>query len=415
MKKGWKLNLPPIGLRIMKSAVAVALCYVVAFIRGGMGSVFYSQLAALWCVQTYVDTSKKNAIQRFIGTTIGALYGLVFILGWGRIQKVVGDNEFVFAAIISVMIVVILYTTILIKKKQASYFSCVVFLSITVIHIGDANPYIFVWNRFLDTMIGIIIGVGVNSIKFHKKIDLNTLFVAEVDDVLGEENKLSDYSRVELNRMLSEGVRFTLTTGRTPATLIEAMQGVKLNLPVITMNGAALYDISDKRYLKVYIISRKRTEEILSVAERMGMTCFLNIIVDDILMIYYKKSEDTTLQKLVEEMRRSPYRNYVERDYPKTDEVVYIMILDKREKMELFYKELESEGITETQRVLLYDSTDYPGYAYIKIYNKNANKENMIHYLTRQLEIEDAVVLKPGKGKFPDYRRFTEKQKKISV
>lgn len=60
---------------------------------------------------------------------------------------------------ISVMIVVVLYTTVVMKKKQASYFSCVLFLSIVVNYITDVNPYLFVWDRFLDTLIGILIGV----------------------------------------------------------------------------------------------------------------------------------------------------------------------------------------------------------------------------------------------------------------
>ena len=51
----------------------------------------------------------------------------------------------------------ILYTTVLLKKKNASYFSTVVFLSIVVNHIGDQNPLLFVFNRVLDTMIGIVL------------------------------------------------------------------------------------------------------------------------------------------------------------------------------------------------------------------------------------------------------------------
>lgn len=412
MGKIIKKKVPPIGLRIIKSSVAVALCYVVTLLRGSAGSVFYSQLAALWCIQTYVEYSWKNAIQRFVGTTIGAIYGLIFILGWTQIQKKIGSNELVFGAIISIMIIAVLYTTIIIKKKQASYFSCVVFLSITVMHIGDLNPYLFVWNRFLDTMIGIAIGVGVNAFTIHRKKDKETLFVAEVDDVLGEENVLSDYSRIELNRMLREGVKFTLATGRTPATLIEAMRDVNLNLPVIAMGGAALYDIKEKRYLNVYVVSYARTERIHSIAKRRNISCFVNVIVDDMLVIYYEKSDDPVLQKMVEVMRRSPYRNYVQRKFPETNEVAYVMILDKREKVEGLYEELEREGMTKSQKVLMYDSHDYPGYTYIKIYNKNASKENMICYLKGIVGIEKEIMLKNSKGKFPDHREFALKQKR---
>ena len=45
------------------------------------------------------------------------------------------------ALLVSVMIVIVLYTIVLIKRKQASYFSCVVFLSIVVNHAGSFLLY----------------------------------------------------------------------------------------------------------------------------------------------------------------------------------------------------------------------------------------------------------------------------------
>jgi len=79
-----KPTFPPIGARIMKSAIAVALCMLVYFVRTllpiGNGIPFYGALAALWCIQPYNDTTKNNAVQRSVGTLIGAGYGLVFLL-----------------------------------------------------------------------------------------------------------------------------------------------------------------------------------------------------------------------------------------------------------------------------------------------------------------------------------------------
>ena len=77
-------NLPHIGQRIMKSALAVALCMIIYQIRTqlpvGNGIPFYSALAALWCMQPYPDTTRRMAAQRSMGTLIGAAYGLLFIL-----------------------------------------------------------------------------------------------------------------------------------------------------------------------------------------------------------------------------------------------------------------------------------------------------------------------------------------------
>ena len=80
MKKHTLPVLPPIGMRIIKSAIAVALCYVIQLFRGDSGIVFYSQLSALWCMQSYISTTRKNAIQRTIGTILGALLGLIVLL-----------------------------------------------------------------------------------------------------------------------------------------------------------------------------------------------------------------------------------------------------------------------------------------------------------------------------------------------
>ncbi|SOB97185.1 FUSC family protein [Pseudobutyrivibrio ruminis] len=168
-------KIPKIGMRIIKSAVAVFICFLIDDLRNEAGIVFYSQLSALWCMQANKKNTIKNAKQRFIGTIIGTIFGFIYIVVKINLLRNFNlDYDYIAAAVISVMIVVIIYTTVLVNKKQASYFSCVVFLSIAVNHIGDMQPYLFVWNRFLDTAIGILVGVGVNlliNIKGREQYD----------------------------------------------------------------------------------------------------------------------------------------------------------------------------------------------------------------------------------------------------
>ncbi|MDD6571102.1 MAG: HAD hydrolase family protein [Thermoflexaceae bacterium] len=403
MEKILSKKFPKIGLRIIKSSVAVALCYLVSFLRGNSGIVFYSQLAALWCMQVYVENTRKNAIQRTIGTVIGALYGLVFLLMKNQVRILGKTGAIVDAAAISLMLIAVLYTTVLIKKKQASYFSCVVFLSIVVNHMTDANPYLFVWNRFLDTMIGIAIGIGVNCFSLPKEKHKDILFISGLDDtLLNSKESLSDYSRVELNRMLDEGVNFTISTMRTPASLMEPMHDIRLKLPVIAMDGAVLYDIREKMYLKTYVMSSAESKEVLSLIKEQGLMCFTNVIVDDMLVIYYDEPVDEVQKQLVARMRKSPYRNYVRRPLPETEYVVYFMMLYPDDVINDFYHVLKERGFAEKLKILYYPSTDYPGYSYIKIYNKNATKENMTAYLKEMLHLEKTVTFGSIPGRY-DY------------
>lgn len=384
--------LPRIGLRIVKSAAAVALCFFISFLRGDAGIVFYSQLAALWCIQMYATNTKKNAAQRLIGTVIGAVYGLLFLLVENEFGIQADEDAFLHGAFVSIMIIVVLYTTVVMKKKHASYFSCVVFLSIVVNHVGDLNPYVFVWNRFLDTVIGILVGIGVNSFTLPREHRRDTLFISGLDGtLLNKKGSLSDYGKVELNRMLDDGVGFTIATMRTPASLMEPLRDIRIKLPVIVMDGAALFDIHNKEYVKVYVISPQKAGEVRSLVKEAGLTCFSNVVVDDVLFIYYEEPQDETVQGMVKELRKSPYRNYLMRELPEGEPVVYFMLLYPKPVIEDFYAMLVERGFTEELKVLKYDSDDYPGYAYIKIYNRNATKENMTHQIKEMYGVEKTI------------------------
>ena len=104
---------------------------------------------------------------------------------------------------------VVIYSTVLLKITESSYFTAVVFLSIIMNHIGDANPYIFVFNRSMDTIIGVGFAVFANCLHLPRTRDRETLFVSGVDHVLFREDRnLSPFTRIQLNRFIKDGCRF---------------------------------------------------------------------------------------------------------------------------------------------------------------------------------------------------------------
>jgi len=401
IKSKYNIVIPGIGMRIIKSALAVSLCMIINQFRGESGMVFYSQLAALWCIQEYRSNTISHAVQRIIGTVVGALFGLIYILvcppyvGRGTLG-VIYNVLFIFISVI-----LVIYSTVLIHKKQASYFSCVVFLSIAINHIADINPYSFVWNRFLDTMIGIVVGLFINNLRICLRPDRDTLFVSGVDDILVDRNnKISAFSKIELNRMIEDGMRFTLSTIRTPASVLEPLSDINLKYPIIVMDGAALYDVNKNEYLSVFVISPDTTKELVNILEVNDMYPYINVIIDDTLLIYYKDSPDEMNQELVSSMRSSPYRNYIRREYPCDEKVVYIMMLDTNEKINKIYDMLIMLGYDEILRINKYPSNDNKNYSYIRIYNKNACKERMLSYLKNNSEVTNVMTFGTIEGKY---------------
>lgn len=404
-----KINLPHIGQRIIKSSAGVFLCYIIYFLRRQNGIPFYSMLAVLWCIQPYTHKTYKMAVQRIIGTIIGAVYGLVVML----LEIYVFDsyNNLSGYFLNALFIIPVLYTTVLLNKQNASYFSCSVYLSIVVNHMTDSNPYIFVLNRIFDTLIGIAVGIALNHAHLPRKKNKECLFIAELDDMVSPiKDELSAYSKVEINRMLDDGMNFTVATMRTPASLIKLLSEVNLKLPVIVMNGAALYDLKENTYLKAYVISNESSRELVQLIRSNNLNCFINALCNDTLVIYYNRLVSPVEKDIFKTLKCSPYRCYVNHEPSEADRTIYIMLIDKTAKIENFYRIL-SEKYSKKFKILCYSSRKYNGYSYIKIYNKNADTDNMIQYLSELQKLEYKKLIKSDNTKKPDLNSIVHELK----
>lgn len=366
-----------IGKRIIKSAISVGICFLIYVLRGYQGIPFYSALACLQCIQPYQKNTKKIAIQRVTGTFVGALYGLILI----QIQSHYPLPYLLYCFLISLGVVCSIKTAVSLNKKNAAYFSCVVFLSITMMHIGDENPNIFVLNRVTDTLIGVAIGMIVNNFRLPMKKHTDTLFVTGLDDVLLERtSSLTDYGRIELNRLIDEGLPLSIMTMRTLASFLEAVGEIHIQLPVILMDGAALYDPVEHKFLSKKEMTYDQAQTIIEELDSFDLPSSKTIIMDDSVMIYHDDFPEGPFLESYKTLRKSPYRNYVNREIPSNEMVTYIMCLDKKDKIQKAKTHIQNK-FGDQYRLLSYSSDDYPGYAYLKVYNPEATKLNMLKEL----------------------------------
>lgn len=390
-RQQWKV--PPIGQRIVRSVCAVALCFVVYTLRGEKGIPFYSALAALQCMQPYRHSTMEMAKKRTIGTMVGAFWGFVLlILELYVLHATKNPYGLYYYLLVSVFTGVVLYSTVILHCKNNAYFSCVVFLSITVNHVADANPFIFVLNRVVDTLIGVVLALIVNRVQLPRHKHKDTLFVTGVDDTLLTSGaQLTDYSKIELNRMIEEGAQFTVSTIRTPASVRESLGGIQFKLPIIAMDGAVMYDMNSNEFIKKFEMTYEQALRVIHVMDQVGVNYFSNVVVDDLLVIYYTALENEAEQQIYQKLKCSPYRNYVRRPLPKQEGVVYFMVVDQKEKIEQLYQKLMEQSWIDEHRMSKYDSADYQGFAYLRIYQKDANREHMLQELMQRVNLEKSV------------------------
>lgn len=394
-------HFPKPGQRIVRSVIAVACCFCVFYLRNREGIPFYSALAVLQCIQPYQDSMAQVAKKRVTGTFVGAFWGLVIILIQMYLFHGSLMDTFLGYMLISLFTGIVIYSTVVLNCKNTAYFSCVVFLSITVMHMTDASPFLFVFNRVLDTLIGVGIALIVNTVHLPRKRQKDILFVSGIDDtLLNQKDQMSPYSRIELNRLIDSGAKFTVSTGRTPATIRESLPGIHLKLPVIAMDGAVLYDLNENSYLMKYQMSTSQAQTICDFLDRKGISYFTNCVVDDLLVIYYNQLISPLHQEVYERRHRSPHRNYVQKTQSVYENVVYLYLLDKKEIMEKLYRELMEQEWIDSYRVAFHDPIRYPGCANIKIYIKDATRENMLRNLKALLNLDKVITFGSVEGRY---------------
>ena len=402
MQKNVKnIKLPKPGQRIIRSVIAVALCFCTYFIRGKHGIPFYSALSALQCMQPYQESTSKVAKKRVTGTFVGAFWGLIIIMLQLHIGHGIFLNTLTGYLLTAFFTGVVLYSTVVLGCKNSAYFSCVVFLSITITHITDEQPILFVINRMTDTLIGVAIAMLVNTARLPGKCQNDTLFVSGIDDIiLNEKEEISPYCKVELNRMIDMGAKFTVSTIRTPASVRETLPGISLNLPIIAMDGAVLYDINENSYLMKYQMSSIQASAMIEFLEKEEFRYFTNVILDDLLIIYYRNLVNDAEKGIYRTRKKSPYRNYVQTQDRICDNVIYFLLIDEKEKVTKLYEKMMKESWIEDYRLVIADSVNYPGYAYLKIYHKDATREHMLANLQALLNLEKTVTFGSIEGKY---------------
>lgn len=159
------------------------------------------------------------------------------------------------------------------------------------------------------------------------------------------------------------------------------------------MDGAAMFDLGKKTFLHTCLLPRELAMACCEVFEAHGVHCFLNGVQDDVLLIYYGELRNEAERDVYEKCRSSPYRNYVSRDYFQECPILYLMGVDRTEKIRALYDALEAAGLTEQVKVRLDPAPEYPGFSYLKVYEKSASRQAMLERLKADLHVEKSVML----------------------
>ena len=164
------MKLPGVGMRTVKTAVAVMLSYLVfvpfgLLYRTELGGILgqigpmYACIACVVCMQSSLGQTMQQGISRFIGVAVGGALG-VLALSLGEIAR----QPLVKTVILGLVCVAGIWVCLLIRRPTACGMACIVPCVILINDMTGVERYYYAAARIIETVVGVAIAFGVNAV-----------------------------------------------------------------------------------------------------------------------------------------------------------------------------------------------------------------------------------------------------------
>ena len=152
-----------IGMRIIKTVIAVFLCGLLAFLRDK--SALYSMFAALFCIQRSTGKTIESSINRALGTLIGGVIGVLTVYAMDALNILHIDLLRYF--LMSLLLIPIIELCLVIKKPDCAGMACMVVMCL-VVDPGD-KPAVYSIERLFETLVGVLLACGIDVLLPHQE------------------------------------------------------------------------------------------------------------------------------------------------------------------------------------------------------------------------------------------------------
>ena len=383
-----KFYLPHIGQRIVKTSIAVLITLLVYYVHGYRGAEMPAEAAitAIICMQPYVRDTRDFAISRFLGTFIGAAWGLGFLLLMLVFPRM-GSVLLLVYLRMAIGVMLTLYTCVLLRRPDTSGQAAIVFICVVIAFPEIEAPLQQALERFTGVLLGTAASSAVNVVRLPRDKERNSVFFVKIADLVPDRfSHLPAAARFRLNYLYDDGAKICLMSEHAPAFFTLTMSQTKLSVPFIVMDGAAIYDANENTYLQAETLDVWESARLREHLDAMGMAYFLYTIHQGKVCIFHRGKLNAQEMAILERMKRSPYRSYLEGEIYKDEEIVYLKIIDEADKIRILEKRLE--GYMEGRKLRMSVKPEsVPGVSGLYFYADTATmpqaEERIMRYLQR--------------------------------
>ncbi|MCI8808498.1 MAG: hypothetical protein HFF20_01715 [Oscillospiraceae bacterium] len=157
-----------VGMRIIKTVVAVFLCGLLAFLRDK--SALYSMFAALFCVQKSAGKTIESSINRVLGTLVGGVVGVPTVYAMDTLGIL--HIDLLRYLLLSLLLIPVIELCLVMKKPDIAGMACMVVMCL-VVDPGD-KPAVYSIERLFETSVGVLLACGIDVLLPHQPLPQDT-------------------------------------------------------------------------------------------------------------------------------------------------------------------------------------------------------------------------------------------------
>ena len=383
------IHFQPVGQRIVKTCVAVTLCLLFYMLRGYLGETMPAEAAitAIICMHTNLHGTRENALTRFFGTLIGAFWGFMFLVIVPLLSLPASFRWLLFV-LMGLGTLLALYSAVLIKKPDVAGLAAIVFICVVVNYPDIENPMDQAFHRILDVLLGTTIALLVNAFRLPRKKLKNRVFFVRFTDLRPDQfSELPTSVLYRLQYLLQDGAKICLMSEHAPAFWATQLGSLPFTVPIIVMDGAALYDANENAYLSLNAMDPNACRWLMKRLEGMNLGYFIYTVHRDRNCIFHHGAMTEAENIVYQHLKKSPYRYYLDDDHFPMSDVVYLKLVGTQKELEQVLNQLQPAFAKMKIRAVIREQAGLKDGSSLYFYSVHAtmkNAQNQLMHLLRQ-------------------------------
>ena len=223
-----------------------------------------------------------------------------------------------------------------------------------------------------------------------KQLNINNLkdflFISDLDGtLLLPDGSFPEESKKRLNRLISDGMQFTIATARNYDSAHPILKGLDIKFPVVLFNGVYLADFHSGEILEhTQFIDKTVIDSMLNLAKINKIEPFIYTFGNQ-HQVYYRKATNTGSTAYLNSLKKDDrVRQVSEFAFQEDENISGFLLIGTLENLNPIYHGLKKNHF---DHLNLYFAEDVSmkGYYWLQSFHQQANKGNMVERLVKRL------------------------------